>query len=156
ALLERQNYRLAYWRAAERDLGYRRFFDIDSLIGLRSEDPRVFDETHRLVLDWLGQSLVHGVRIDHLDGLRDPEGYCRRLRAAAPRAWIVAEKILTADEQLRASWPVDGTTGYEFGARAGGLFIDPAGEAPPTALYEELTGRRVDWAAFVREKKLLA
>ncbi len=156
ALLERQNYRLAYWRAADRDLGYRRFFDIDTLVGLRAEDPQVFDETHRLVLDWVEAGAVEGLRIDHPDGLRDPAGYCARLRAAAEGAWIVVEKILEPGEALRSAWPVDGTTGYDFGWKVGGLFVDPAGETPLTALYEELTARSVAWPALVREKKLLA
>ena len=100
-LLERQVYRLAWWRAARRDLGYRRFFDVTTLVGLRVEDAQVFRDTHRLVLRWFADGLLDGLRIDHPDGLRDPEGYLRELRWAAPRAWLVVEKILGQDESLR-------------------------------------------------------
>src|SRR5262249_58429897 len=84
ALLERQNYRLAFWRTAARELGYRRFFDINTLIALRVEDETVFADTHALIVGWLGDGSLDGVRIDHVDGLRDPQGYIERLRAAAP------------------------------------------------------------------------
>jgi (1->4)-alpha-D-glucan 1-alpha-D-glucosylmutase len=113
-LLERQNYRLAFWRAAARDLGYRRFFDINTLVALRMEDEQVFADTHALVLRWLREGVLDGVRIDHPDGLRDPEAYCQRLHRAAPQSWIVVEKILEPGEGLRDSWPVAGTTGYDF------------------------------------------
>jgi (1->4)-alpha-D-glucan 1-alpha-D-glucosylmutase len=153
ALLERQNYRLAFWRAAARDLGYRRFFDINTLVALRMEDEQVFADTHALVLRWLGEGVLDGVRIDHLDGLRDPETYCQRLHDAAPHAWIVVEKILEPGERLRASWPVAGTTGYEFLNRVSGLFVNPAGEQPLTDLYAEFTGESVDYPELVRTKK---
>jgi len=153
AVLEGQNYRLAFWRTAAQDLGYRRFFDVNSLVGLRAEDEGVFAETHVLVLDWLRLGAVDGVRVDHPDGLRDPQDYFRRLREAAPAAWIVAEKILAGDERLRASWPVDGTTGYDFSSRALGLFVDPRGRAPLGALFQAFTGVADDWPAHAAEKK---
>jgi (1->4)-alpha-D-glucan 1-alpha-D-glucosylmutase len=153
ALLERQNYRLAFWRSAERDLGYRRFFDIDTLAGLRVEDERVFEATHALVLRWVGEGLVDGLRVDHVDGLRDPESYLRRLSERAPGAWIVVEKILEPGEEIPESWPVAGTTGYEFIARAGGLFVDPEGEAPLSDCYADFVGERPDWAQLVYDKK---
>lgn len=153
ALLARQNYRLAFWRMAEQELGYRRFFDINTLIGLRAEDARVFADTHRLVLGWLRRGEIDGVRIDHVDGLRDPQGYLSRLRTAAPDAWIVVEKIVEGEERLPTSWPVDGTTGYDFLNDAGGLFVDPAGEAPLTELYAAFTGQPTDYADVVREQK---
>jgi (1->4)-alpha-D-glucan 1-alpha-D-glucosylmutase len=152
-LLERQNYRLAFWRTAGRELAYRRFFDINTLIGLRAEDERVFDETHALILDWLAQELLDGVRVDHPDGLRDPQQYFERLHSARPRAWIVAEKILVPGEELRKSWPIAGTTGYDFICSLNNLFVDPAGEAPLTQLYGEFTGESIDFAAVAREKK---
>jgi (1->4)-alpha-D-glucan 1-alpha-D-glucosylmutase len=129
ALLEQQHYRLASWRASLTELRYRRFFDVNELIGLRQEDAAVFNETHRLVLGWVERGLVDGLRIDHPDGLRDPAGYLARLRDAAPEAWIVVEKILAPDEELPGGWPVDGTTGYDFANLATGLFVDPIGEA---------------------------
>jgi glycogen debranching enzyme GlgX/malto-oligosyltrehalose synthase len=153
-LLERQNYRLVFWRAAARDLGYRRFFDIDSLVGLRMEDEQVFRDTHALVLGWLGDGVIDGLRIDHPDGLRDPAGYLRRLREARASAWIVVEKILQREESLRDSWPVDGTTGYDFLGRVGGLFVDPAGERPLTELWSGFTGLSADYPAMVRDAKL--
>lgn len=155
ALLERQNYRLAYWRTAGRELGYRRFFDINSLAGLRAESGQVFAATHHRILRWLDRGILDGVRVDHIDGLRDPAEYLRRLREAAPDAWIVVEKILEPDEQLPDTWPIAGTTGYDFLNRVNGLFIDPAGEAPLTALYAEFTGEPTDYHAIVREKKHL-
>lgn len=155
ALLERQNYRLAFWRAADRDLGYRRFFDIDELIALRVEDEAVFQSVHALVLSWIRDGTVDGLRIDHVDGLRDPYGYCERLRSDAPDAWLLVEKILTGDEKLPASWVVHGTTGYEFANRVTGLLVDPTGEAPLTKLYERFTGRLETFPELARDKKHL-
>jgi (1->4)-alpha-D-glucan 1-alpha-D-glucosylmutase len=152
-LLERQNYRLAFWRTAERDLGYRRFFDINTLVGLRTETQAVFDEIHSLPLRWASEGLIDGMRIDHVDGLRDPTAYLQRLHDAAPHAWIVVEKILTPGERLRSDWPVAGTTGYDFLNLCNGLFIDPAAEEPLTRFYAEFTGESPDFAALCREKK---
>ncbi len=152
-MLERQNYRLAWWRAARRDLGYRRFFDVTTLAGLRIEDARVFAETHALVLEWLAAGVLDGLRIDHPDGLLDPEGYLRRLRWASPRAWIVVEKVLEPGEELRRSWPVAGTSGYEFLRRVNGLFVDPAGEAAMTELQARITGEERPFAAIAEEAK---
>jgi (1->4)-alpha-D-glucan 1-alpha-D-glucosylmutase len=154
-LFKLQNYRPAFWRTAGQELDYRRFFDVHSLIGLRMEDERVFADTHALVLRWLREGVLDGLRIDHPDGLRDPEEYFERLRREAPEAWIVVEKILEPEETLRESWPVQGTTGYDFLRRAAGLWIDPAGEEPLTQLYTELTGESADWPALVRDKKKL-
>jgi (1->4)-alpha-D-glucan 1-alpha-D-glucosylmutase len=155
ALLLRQNYRLSRWRTAARELVYRRFFDINTLVGLRVEDERVFEDTHALILDWLRTGQIDGVRVDHPDGLRDPEQYFRRLRQAAPEAWIVAEKILQPGEQIPASWDIAGSTGYDFLNLAGGLFVDSRGEAPLNEAYRRFTGERVDFAAVGLEKKLL-
>ncbi|HEY1758509.1 MAG TPA: malto-oligosyltrehalose synthase [Bryobacteraceae bacterium] len=153
ALLLQQNYRLARWRSAAHDLAYRRFFDINTLVGMRVEDERVFADTHRLILDWLRSGELDGVRVDHPDGLRDPEEYFHRLRAAAPEAWIVAEKILQPGEALPESWKIAGTTGYDFLNLAGGLFVDPRGEAPLNDIYQAFTGERANFAAVAREKK---
>ena len=153
AMLERQNYRLAFWRAAGRDLGYRRFFDINSLIGLRMENDEVFADTHSLVIRWLLEGVLDGVRIDHIDGLRDPAAYLQRLSRAAPQAWIVVEKILQDGERLRESWPIAGTTGYDFVNRATGVSIDPAGEQPLSALYAEFTGQSADFPAIAQASK---
>jgi (1->4)-alpha-D-glucan 1-alpha-D-glucosylmutase len=155
SVLERQNYRLAYWKAASRDLGYRRFFDINTLVGLHMEDEQVFNDTHSLILQWLRAGVLDGVRVDHPDGLRDPREYFRRLRAAAPDVWIVAEKILEPGEKLRGDWPVEGTTGYDYLNIAGGLLIDPAGEKPLTDFYERFTGRTRTFPEEAMEKKLV-
>ena len=99
-LLEQQNHRIAYWRTAERELGYRRFFDIDTLVGLRVEDPDVFADTHELILRWVADGVVDGLRVDHPDGLLDPEQYVDRLARATGGAWTVVEKILETGEEL--------------------------------------------------------
>jgi (1->4)-alpha-D-glucan 1-alpha-D-glucosylmutase len=152
--LQAQNYRLAYWRISSGELGYRRFFDINTLIGLRMEDEEVFADTHRLILGWLESGAVEGLRIDHPDGLLDPEGYFCRIQAAQPGAWVVIEKILEEDEQLPESWPVAGTTGYEFLNRVNGLFVDPRGEGALLDLYRRFTGRAGAYASLAYEKKL--
>jgi (1->4)-alpha-D-glucan 1-alpha-D-glucosylmutase len=154
AWLERQNWQLAYWRAAATELGYRRFFDIQGLCGLRMEDDEVFARTHARVLAWLQQGRIDGVRIDHPDGLRDPEQYLQRLHAAAPHAYVVVEKILQPGETLRASWPVAGTTGYELIRLQDQLQVDPGGAAQLDGLYERIAGPQPAWDARVREAKL--
>ncbi len=153
ALIDRQNYRLALWRTADRDLGYRRFFDINDLAGLRTEDEEVFSATHALPLTWVRQRKAQALRIDHPDGLRDPAGYFQRLREHCPNAWILAEKILESGEELADDWPIQGTTGYDFLNLAGSLFIDPDGEKSLTSLYDELTGEYTDYPALVKECK---
>ena len=156
ALLDDQNYRIAHWRTAGRELGYRRFFDITTLVGLRMEDEEVFADTHRLVLRWVGDGVVDGLRVDHPDGLRDPEGYFGRLAAAAPGTWVVAEKILEAGEELPSDWAVAGTTGYDRLALINGLFVRAEGEGPLTAAYAELTGSPTDWEAVRDDAKAYA
>lgn len=133
---DRQHYRLVWWRRGNAELTYRRFFDITTLAAVRVEDPAVFEATHQEVLRWIRNGEVTGLRVDHPDGLADPGGYMRRLRASAPETWLVAEKILAPDESLPATWPVDGTTGYDTLREICGLFIAPAGEASLTALAE--------------------
>jgi (1->4)-alpha-D-glucan 1-alpha-D-glucosylmutase len=130
-----RHYRLIGWRHGT--CGYRRFFSITSLAGLRQEDRAVFDATHVEVKRWFSEGLVDGLRIDHPDGLSDPAGYLAWLRElVGPDAWIVIEKILAVDEPLEASLSVAGTTGYDALREIGGLFIDPAGAGPLTNLFE--------------------
>ncbi|MDP9285649.1 MAG: alpha-amylase family glycosyl hydrolase, partial [Actinomycetota bacterium] len=130
---------------------HRRFFDIDHLAGVRQEDPEVFEETHRLALALVRDGLVDGLRIDHPDGLADPAGYLERLRGEGVRhIWV--EKILDPGEQLR-EWPVAGTVGYEFLNDAAALFVDPAGEAPLTALWAEVSGDPRPFAEVAVEAK---
>ncbi len=153
-LLEKQNYRLAHWRTARHDLGYRRFFDVSELAALRVEDPAVLRDTHELIFRWVREGRVHGLRIDHPDGLRDPEAYFETLRKTAPDAWIVVEKILERGETLPASWPVDGTTGYDFMRFVTGINVDPTGVEALGNLRERFSGEVfVDWESFVVDKK---
>jgi len=151
--LEQQNYRLAYWRAGAQDLGYRRFFDIDTLAGLRVERGQVFSETHELILKWHREGRVNGLRVDHPDGLRDPEEYLDRLRNAAAQAWVVVEKILHPGERLPKGWPVEGSTGYDFLYQVDSLFIHPAGEKALTEFYAEFTGEQDSFSEVVVQKK---
>ena len=138
----------------DRETGwYRRFFDIGELAGVRVEDPEVFDETHAKILDLVHAGLVDGLRIDHPDGLANPREYLDRLRErGVERIWV--EKILEPGERLRADWPVEGTTGYEFANDVTALFVDPAGDEPLTELYAELTGERRPFAEVTGEAKL--
>jgi (1->4)-alpha-D-glucan 1-alpha-D-glucosylmutase len=138
-LLEQQSYRLAWWRTAASELDYRRFFDITELVALDVDQAPVFEAVHRHALGWVARGLVDGLRIDHVDGLRNPEAYLTRLAEAAPGAWVVVEKILEAGEELPA-WPVAGTTGYDFLRRVQGLFVDPAGEPALSAIAGGFTG----------------
>ena len=139
-LLERQNWLLTHWREAAWRINYRRFFSIAGLVGVRVEDPAVMELTHRLVAELVAEGVAAGLRIDHVDGLRDPRRYLERLAELSGGAWTVVEKILGWGEQLPEGWPVAGTTGYEAGALLTQLFTDPAGEDELTALDEELRG----------------
>ncbi|MGW2273544.1 malto-oligosyltrehalose synthase [Streptomyces yangpuensis] len=140
-LLAAQWYRPAWWRETATRLNYRRFFTISELIGVRVEDPEVFTATHAKVLELVRDGVAQGLRIDHVDGLADPEEYLGRLRAAAGEGcWVVVEKILARHERLPAGWPVAGTTGYDALHRVDGVFTDPAGAAELAARYGESTG----------------
>ncbi|TMF06580.1 MAG: malto-oligosyltrehalose synthase, partial [Chloroflexi bacterium] len=153
AVLERQHYRLAYWRSAQEQLNYRRFFTIDSLVGLRVEDQQVFDDSHGVILRLVADDSLAGLRIDHVDGLRDPVAYLGRLRSAAPDTYMVVEDILAADEEVPDTFPVQGTTGYDFIAYVDGLFVDSANEGSLTALYHAFTGESQLFSEVVRTCK---
>jgi len=152
-LLDRQWYRLAYWRVADEELNYRRFFDIDTLAAIRVELPEVFDQTHRLLLSLVRDGDVDGLRIDHPDGLADPRGYLRRLADATGGTWVTVEKILEGDEELPADWDCAGTTGYEVLRRAGGLFVDPDGGPPLLRAYRDLAEDPSDFATAAEAAK---
>lgn len=139
-LVDRQHYRVAYWKVADEELNYRRFFDVGTLVAIRVERPEVFDATHALVLELVREGLVDGLRVDHPDGLADPRGYFRRLDEASGGAWTVAEKILEPDETLPGDWPVAGTTGYDAAWRIGQVQIDPGGAADLGGLMSDLAG----------------
>ncbi len=158
ALLEQQNYRLCWWPLAADRINWRRFFDVNGLAALRAEQPRVFDATHALILQLFAEGLIDGVRIDHVDGVADPQGYCRRLRqrleALAGRRpsdtpagppYVVVEKILAPGEQLRAAWQTDGTTGYDFMNEVAALQHDPDGEAALTSLWRDVANQSGDF-----------
>ncbi|GGJ21886.1 malto-oligosyltrehalose synthase [Streptomyces brasiliensis] len=153
-LLDAQWYRPVWWRLARTELNYRRFFSISELIGVRVEDPEVFDATHAKILQLLREGVVDGLRVDHPDGLADPDGYLRRLHEATGGRWTVVEKILADGEHLPASWPVAGTTGYDALRHVGGLFTDPAGAGELLGQYRRFaapqTDRGGDWDATVR------
>jgi (1->4)-alpha-D-glucan 1-alpha-D-glucosylmutase len=148
-----QNYVLMFWRNGDSMLNYRRFFNIASLAGIRIEADCVFDQAFLLIKQWLDNGWVDGLRVDHVDGLRHPERFLRRLRGIAPKAWVVVEKILEPGEPLLAAWPVDGTTGYDFLNNLNGIFIDPRGEKPLSDFYAEFTGDTLDYQGLVRVKK---
>jgi (1->4)-alpha-D-glucan 1-alpha-D-glucosylmutase len=156
-LLERQSYRLASWRTAADDINWRRFFDINELGGLRVERPAVFEATHGKIFQLIEEGLVDGLRIDHIDGLADPRGYCRKLRrrvdslAPGRHLPIYVEKILGAGETLHRDWSVDGTTGYEFMNQLSLLQHDPDGEYVLGDLWQRRTERP---AAFIEEAQL--
>ncbi|MHB8296605.1 MAG: malto-oligosyltrehalose synthase [Acidimicrobiales bacterium] len=152
-LLERQNYRLAHWKSAHKELDYRRFFDIDSLAALRVEDPQVFADAHALVAELVAEGKVQGLRIDHLDGLREPSRYLARLSELSSGAWTVVEKILEPGEKLRPEWAVAGTSGYGFARLVGGLFVDPAGLAQLGVTYRELTGEKRSFEEIAHASK---
>jgi (1->4)-alpha-D-glucan 1-alpha-D-glucosylmutase len=142
-LPDSKHYQLVSWRRGNAELNYRRFFDITTLAAVRVEDPEVFAATHALPLRWVASGEVDGLRIDHPDGLADPGGYLRRLRSSVD-CWLVVEKILAPGEALPASWPVHGTTGYDALRQVCGVFVDPAGERPLTALASAVDFHEVD------------
>ena len=139
AVHDRQHYELIHHSRGNQDLNYRRFFAITTLAGVRAEDPEVFAATHALIRSWCDDGIT-GLRIDHPDGLRDPLDYLDRLRSFAAQQWITVEKILEPGEELPASWPVAGTTGYDAMREVNGVFIDHDHERDFTLLYQRLTG----------------
>ena len=143
-MLDRQNYRLAFWRAAERDLGYRRFFDISNMIGLRMENEQVFTDTHSLVLRWLLEGVLDGVRVDHIDGLRDPFAYLARIVRAAPMHGWSWKKFSRSESVCRKRGPWLARPATTSLNRVSGLFIDPTSEARLTSFYGEFTGVSTD------------
>ncbi len=154
-LLSVQCFRLAFWKVAAEEINYRRFFTINDIISLRVQDPEVFDRTHALILRRLGEGRIDGLRVDHIDGLYDPEGYLRRLRDAAGDAFIVVEKILGEGEALRGGWPVQGTTGYDFLNAVNRFLCDGRGERPLSRLYHRFTRLTHAYEDLTHEKRRL-
>ncbi len=147
ALLAKQVYRLAYWKIGYEEINYRRFFDINDLVGIRIEQADVFDKRYQKTLELIKSGKVGGLRIDHIDGLWDPECFLRRLVARVPgMSFLVVEKILGRDEELPEEWPVQGTTGYDFLNALNGVFIQPEGLVRLEETYDRLTENRLPFA----------
>ncbi|MDV6374962.1 malto-oligosyltrehalose synthase [Deinococcus arenicola] len=169
-LISEQNYRLAFWKVAAEEINYRRFFDINDLAALRMEDPRVFAWAHTTLFELIRGGVIHGVRLDHTDGLYDPAGYFQALQAGAAKAlgvdwdpegdsplplYVVAEKILEPGEKLPNDWAVDGTTGYDFLAELNGVFVDSTNEDEISAIYRRFTGDRRSYGEHLYRGKQL-
>jgi (1->4)-alpha-D-glucan 1-alpha-D-glucosylmutase len=154
-LIQEQFWRVAFHRVAEDEINYRRFFNINDLAGLRIEVGPVFDHVHARIFRMMESGEIDGLRIDHIDGLFDPKAYLEALRAGAPAPfYLVIEKILASHESLRADWPVEGTTGYDYTNLALDVLVDPASEPAFTRAYYELAGEHEDFASVARDGKL--
>jgi (1->4)-alpha-D-glucan 1-alpha-D-glucosylmutase len=151
---QRQHYELVSWRRGDSDLNYRRFFTVSTLAGVRVEVPEVFAATHIEVRRWFDEGLVDGLRVDHPDGLRDPEGYLDHLASLTGSSYTLVEKILEPGEELAHSWATDGTTGYDALALLDRVLTDPAGQPALDALESRLRGHPVDWQQLVHDRKL--
>ena len=166
-LLNDQSYRLAFWRVAAEEINYRRFFDVNELAAIRVELPEVFDAVHRFVLELVGTGAVTGLRIDHPDGLYLPREYFEKLQQRCAKTlgialpkdgraiYMLAEKILTGSESLRADWRVEGTTGYDFANHVIQLLVDPAAETAITKTFHRFIGHSMPFGHLQYAKKLL-
>ncbi|MGC8603232.1 MAG: malto-oligosyltrehalose synthase, partial [Desulfomonilaceae bacterium] len=154
-LLSQQVFRLSYWKIATKEINYRRFFNINGLISLMVQDGAVFNYINELVFDLVRSGKVSGLRIDHADGLNDPGKYLRLMRINFPELYIVVEKILAQEEELPESWPVQGTTGYEFANYVNGLFVDRKNNRAFTKIYSNFTSTKTNFSDLVRDKKRL-
>lgn len=168
ALISRQNYRLAFWRTGKDEVNYRRFFGLSNLVALREENPKVFDAVHELVLRLIARNCVGGLRIDHIDGLRDPLDYLQRLQRSVvlrpggtstggQAIYTVVEKITSGDEPLPPEWPTAGTTGYDFANAVNTLFIDAKGSRQLEAIYRDYTGIRASFSDtwYARKRQVM-
>ncbi|HET8798045.1 MAG TPA: malto-oligosyltrehalose synthase [Thermoanaerobaculia bacterium] len=160
-LVQAQWYRLAYWRVASETINYRRFFDVTDLVGIRVENPEVFEMRNQRILEWIARGHVTGVRIDHIDGLHEPINYLTKLQlrlgdpqsAVREQFYVVVEKILEHGEPLPESFRCSGTTGYDFLDTANALFVDPHGLGRLTAIHRRITGLTAAWEDIVYERK---
>ena len=176
SILAQQHYLLAYWQNVNEEINYRRFFTINDLVGQRMQDPLVFEATHALILRMIEQNSLDGLRIDHIDGLRDPLGYLRHLNERVcvaidhaapcegptidegrgqPRLPVFVEKILARHERLPNNWPVTGTTGYDFVNSLGTFFVDPKGAAQIEKIYSRFIGKEIAYDDLLYQKKKL-
>jgi len=154
-LLAQQHYRLAFWKVAAEELDYRRFFNINELISLKIQDERVFHHIHGLTLKLVREGKFSGLRVDHVDGLYDPLGYLTRLRRETDDSYLTVEKILGAHEDLPASWPVQGTTGYDYLNALNGIFCARENQHKFSHIYEHFTGLHTSGWSVITEKKRL-
>ena len=154
SLLGDQNFRLSFWKVASEEINYRRFFSINDLISLQAEREEVFEQTHQLVLKFVREGVFTGLRIDHIDGLCDPEGYLQRLKDRLGETYLLVEKILDPDEPL-PDWPMHGTTGYEFMNRVTGVLCRKGNQKAFNRIYGSFTGLDADYEELVYEKKKL-
>lgn len=155
SLLSEQNFRLSFWKVANEEINYRRFFNINQLISLRIEDDNVFNHAHSLTFKLVKERIFTGLRIDHIDGLYDPTNYLKRLRDKTGDIYIIVEKILELDEELPQFWPVHGTTGYDFLNYVNGIFCDRNNEKTFDRIYSGFTGLKILYEDLVAEKKRL-
>jgi (1->4)-alpha-D-glucan 1-alpha-D-glucosylmutase len=155
AMLAQQWFQFTYWRVATKEINYQRFFNINELISLRMEDERVFDFVHRLALSLLNDGKINGLRIDHVDGLYNPNEYVERLRRRAPGAYIVVEKILELSEHLPGLWRVEGTTGYDFLNYVNELFVEQSNEQRFQQIYSTFSNDTLEYDELLYEKKKL-
>lgn len=153
AVHARQHYELVGWRSADDELNYRRFFAVNTLAGVRVEDPQVFDDSHVEIRRWFDEGLVDGLRVDHPDGLRDPKAYLDDLARLTGGGYVLVEKILEPGEALPSSWATAGTTGYDALAHIDRVLTDPAGQAALDALEARLRGGPVDWHEMIHGTK---
>ena len=163
-LLSEQAYVLSYWQNVNAEINYRRFFSISDLVGVRVEDPMVFDATHSVVFHLIERGAVNGLRIDHIDGLRDPLAYLRRVqeklqsapdKTNASHLYVIVEKILSGQEELPTEWPVQGTTGYEYLNAVNRLFVHPEGGRAAEQTYLAFLKNKVNYQDLLYQKKRL-
>ena len=151
-ILSDQRFKLSFWRVASQEINYRRFFTINEIIALRSDLEEVFDHTHAFILDLAARGDVTGLRIDHIDGLKDPAAYLRKLRERAVDRYIVVEKILSREERL-PPWPIQGTTGYDFLNILGGVLVNRESGGDFERIYSGFTGLTMPYGEMVYQKK---
>ncbi|TPX55917.1 hypothetical protein PhCBS80983_g04929 [Powellomyces hirtus] len=156
SLLDAQHYKLAFWRVTlDGTLNYRRFFDVTTLAGIRVEEQSIFDQSHKIFIQQLKDGSLDGLRVDHPDGLADPQQYVERLAKATDGSWVVIEKILEEGEELPASWPCAGTSGYDSLIKITGLLVDRNAEDALTEMYQKFTGLKGDFNSVVNTSKHL-
>jgi len=152
-LLSKQVFRLSYWKIATKEINYRRFFNINGLISLMVQEDDVFNHIHDLIFELVKSEKISGLRIDHADGLNDPGKYLQLVRNKFPEVYVLVEKILAPGEELPRSWPVQGTTGYEFTNYVNGLFVDRKNSRAFTKIYSNFIATKINFPDLLSDKK---